>query len=598
MVARMSGIAASVLLGILWTSSPGNAASPVKLSGTLSGAVSDTAGIPQMGATILLFNRYDRLVERIITGAAGDFLVNNLPADTYSLRVTLASFMPAIKRNIAIQPGMKSVLAINLASVISSIELVSTAPLSGAMMSDEWKWVLRSSMTTRPVLRVLPSLDEHAPGEPSAGNAIFSDTRGLLKVSSGESTPFSFVNNQPDLGTSFALATSIYGNTHVQFSGNIGYGMNATMPAAGFRTTVSRSDLTGPEVKLTVQQLSLPMRGFLGIGAQSDNAPAIRTLSLTVMDRAEITDNLELEYGAALDSVSFLQRLNYVSPFARLTYRLNENSSLGFSYSSGAPPVELFEDSRDPDSNLQRDLAALSMYPRVSLRDGSANVQRTQAMEIGYKIKEGTRTYGLGAYQESVSNGALTLSAPSGLYAGSGDLLPELSSNSSVFNIGNYSRRGFMASVTQELGEDLAMTLAYGDGGSLRADGRTLMTDNPNELRSLIHQAQHQWVMGKVSGKIPVTGTKFTTSYLWTDYRSLTPGYVYMVQRLYPEAGLNIRIRQPLPNFCGLPGRIEATAELRNMLAQGYLPISTADGQRMILTNSPRAVRGGVSFIF
>jgi hypothetical protein len=594
-----SGIAASVLLGFLWTSSPGNAASPVKLSGTLAGAVSDGMGVPQMGATILLFNRYDRLIERIITGASGEFLVNNLPPDTYSLRVTLASFMPAIKRNIAIQPGMKSILSINLASVLSSIQVVSTAPLSGAMMSDEWKWVLRSSMTTRPVLRMLPSLDERRPGESSTGSTIFSDTRGLLKVSSGESTPFSFVNNQPDLGTSFALATSIYGNTHVQFSGNIGYGLNATMPAAGFRTTVSRSDLTGPVVKLTVQQLSLPMRGGLGLlGGQSDNVPAMRTLSLTVMDKAEITDNLELEYGAALDSVSFLQRLNYISPFARLTYHLNEDSSLGFSYSSGAPPVELYEDSKDPDSNLQRDLAALSMYPRVSMREGSAYVQRTQAMEIGYRIKDGSRTYGIGAYQESVVNGALTLSAPSGMYAGSGDLLPELSSNSSVFNIGNYSRRGFMASVTQDVREDLAVTLAYGDGGSLRADGRMLTTDNPDELRSLIHRAQHQWVMGKVTGKIPGTGTQFTTSYLWTDYRSLTPGFVYMVQRLYPEAGLNVRIRQPLPHFCGLPGRIEATAELRNMLAQGYLPISTADGQRMILTNSPRAVRGGVSFTF
>lgn len=553
-----------------------------------------------MGATVLLFNRYDRLIERVITGATGDFLFSSLPPDTYSMRVTLASFMPAVKRSIFVQPGMRSVLSINLASMLSSIELVSTGPLSGAMMSDDWKWALRSSMTTRPVLRVLPSLDEQMPGDPStSGGGVFSDTRGLVKVSSGESTPFSFVNNQPDLGTSFALATSIYSNTHVQFAGNIGYGLNATAPAAGFRTTVSRSDWTGPEVKLTVQQLSLPARGSgSGIGGGSDNVPVLRTMSLTFVDHTQISDNLDLKYGASVDSVSFLQRLNYVSPFALLTYHLGEDSSLGFSYSSGAPPVELLEDAKDPDSNLQRDLGALSMYPRVSLRGGAADVQRTQAMEIGYKLKEGSRTYGLGAYQESVSNGALTLSAPSGLYAGSGDLLPELSSSSSVFNIGSYARRGFMASATQALGEDLSMTLAYGDGGSLRTDGRTLMTNDPNELRSMIHRAQHQWVMGKVSGTLPLTGTKFTTSYLWTDYRSLTPGFVYMVQRMYPEAGLNIRIRQPLPNICGLPGRIEATAELRNMLAQGYLPISMAGGESMILTNSPRAVRGGLTFIF
>src|SRR5947209_6287070 len=119
MTVRKSGIAAGMLLGLLWTSSPSNGASPAKLSGTLAGSVKDNIGIPQMGATIMLFNRYDRLIERAITTATGDFLFNSLPADTYSMRVTLTSFMPAIKRNISVQPGMKSVLAINLASVIS-----------------------------------------------------------------------------------------------------------------------------------------------------------------------------------------------------------------------------------------------------------------------------------------------------------------------------------------------------------------------------------------------------------------------------------------------------------------------------------------------
>jgi hypothetical protein len=44
-------------------------------------------------------------------------------------------------------------------------------------------------------------------------------------------------------------------------------------------------------------------------------------------------------------------------------------------------------------------------------------------------------------------------------------------------------------------------------------------------------------------------------------------------------------------------GRFEASAELRNLLAQGYLPVIVSD-QRAVLTNSPRAVRGGLSFIF
>jgi hypothetical protein len=47
-----------------------------------------------------------------------------------------------------------------------------------------------------------------------------------------------------------------------------------------------------------------------------------------------------------------------------------------------------------------------------------------------------------------------------------------------------------------------------------------------------------------------------------------------------------------------LPGRLEATAEVRNLLAQGYLTIANADGRSLLLVHSPRSMRGGFSFIF
>ena len=57
------------------------------------------------------------------------------------------------------------------------------------------------------------------------------------------------------------------------------------------------------------------------------------------------------------------------------------------------------------------------------------------------------------------------------------------------------------------------------------------------------------------------------------------------------------RLRQPIPAFGGIPGRLEATAELRNGLAQGYLPVSQGS-QQVLLIQTPRLLRGGLSFIF
>jgi hypothetical protein len=101
-----------------------------------------------------------------------------------------------------------------------------------------------------------------------------------------------------------------------------------------------------------------------------------------------------------------------------------------------------------------------------------------------------------------------------------------------------------------------------------------------------------------VSATAPVTGTRISASYGWADYRSLMPAHLFLTQRFGSEPGLNIFIRQPFPSIGGVPGRFEATAEFRNMLEQGYLPITTTDGRVMVLTNAPRAVRGGLSFIF
>jgi hypothetical protein len=62
------------------------------------------------------------------------------------------------------------------------------------------------------------------------------------------------------------------------------------------------------------------------------------------------------------------------------------------------------------------------------------------------------------------------------------------------------------------------------------------------------------------------------------------------------QVGWNFSGRQPLPAMRGM--RMEVIAELRNMLAQGYLGLDSPDGRKAILTNAPRQVRGGVSFIF
>src|SRR6476619_3102429 len=102
-----AGLVSSLILLSAPQVSP--AASIARLSGEIAGMVTDSSGIPQMGATVLLYNRQDRLYQRALTNDRGTFAFASLIPDVYSIRVSLASFVPAIRANIAVDPGMRSV---------------------------------------------------------------------------------------------------------------------------------------------------------------------------------------------------------------------------------------------------------------------------------------------------------------------------------------------------------------------------------------------------------------------------------------------------------------------------------------------------------
>jgi len=584
-----TGVTFAALLLAPWAT----AGSPPPLSGGIYGQVKSVTGVTQMGATVLLFDHADQMIRRALTNEQGKFAFDQLSPELYSIRVTLASFVPAIRRNISVAAGSENLLQINMATLFSTVDLVASGPSRGTLMSDDWKWVLRSSQSTRPVLRLLPSTS----AQTGSAGSIFSNTTGLVKLSAGDGDSFASGAGDQDLGTAFALATSLFGTSRIQLSGNVGYIGASAIPAAGLRTSYSRTDDgSGPQVTLTVRQIYL---GQGGGGLASDSGPALRTASLAMRDSLNLSDNLRLEYGLALESVSFLQRINWVSPFARATYDLGKNGSVRFGYSDGSLPNDLAPRTTfNPESSdaLSQDLAALAQLPRVSRTNGQLGVQRNQNLELGYSRTDGTRTYSASVYHEAVSNAAFTLSGPSNFVAYS-DSLPDLGSNSRIFNLGDYQRVGFGASVKQPLGSRAEVSLAGGRAGALLADSADAGSGSVDDLRSQIRQEQRSWLSLNLAGTLPGSGTRVISSYGWTDPRAMMPDHYFLTEDLNQATGWNVRIRQPLPMFFGLGGRLEATAELRNMLAQGYLPLDSA-GRRALLTNSPRSVRGGLAFIF
>lgn len=567
------------------------------------GLVHDGAGVPQMGASVLLFNHEERLFARALTDDKGGFLFLDLMPDVYSVRVSLRSFMPVFRDNIVVQPGVRSVLNVSLTTLFSSIQLIRPPAGDAAIMSDDWKWVLRSASSTRPVLRLLPGLAPD-PNAPARHANVFSETSGLVQLSGGDAGQVSGFGNEADLGTAFAVATSLYGRNRVAVSGNLGYMAQSGMATAGFGTSYTRDfDGTSPVFSVTMRQLTIPRagEGLPGSGPGNNELPPLRMMSASMSDETRLSDALRVQYGFSLDMVSFLDRLHYLSPYLRADYKLSDASKLDFSFTSGDARPDLSDGPAAPlaggDSTLQHDLNALAFLPRMSLRDDHIRVQRGEDLEAGYSYKAGSRAYRASVYSEHVNNAALTIAAPGG-FNGGGDILPDLFSNSSVFDAGNYQTVGYTASVTQNLGDKFNISVIYGSVGVLAPETEQLTSNSLDELRSAIRAERRNAVTTRSSGTLHKSGTYFIASYQWMDDRAVTPAHIYSTDSMRQEAGLNLCVRQPLPAFLSLPWRMEASADLRNLLAQGYLPLSTPDGQRLLLVQTPRSFRGGLRFIF
>ena len=122
--------------------------------GTLSGVVSDPSGTPQMGATVWLISEDvgGRTVSQLLSNQYGAFFTDHLKPGNYAVRVSLAGFLPAMERHIAVTADLTTLLRVQMNSVFASLDTLrrkSDAPAE----PDDWKWVLRSSAATRTILQ-------------------------------------------------------------------------------------------------------------------------------------------------------------------------------------------------------------------------------------------------------------------------------------------------------------------------------------------------------------------------------------------------------------------------------------------------------------
>lgn len=539
-------------------------ASAATKSGSISGYVRNTAGTPQMGAVVEILGAAMRA--RIFTDDKGFFSVPGLVPGTYSVKVSAPFFLPTLRERIGLRSGATAIVNVTLNTLFEAIQMV---PLRTPAEDEDWKWTLRSA-TNRPILRVLDD------GTSVLVDKKGQDLKGSLSFVAGSASQG--YGSASDMSTGFSVERSIFSSGSVALLGNVGHGSGSSIPNAVLRTSYSHrlSDGSMPQVAFTVRRLAAP----------DPTLPALQAMALTTSDRFTVGDVLELRFGSELQTIQFMGRVNAAKPFGSADLHLSPNTVLEYQYASAEPNTRLEKGFDSAPADLSES------GPRMSMAGFAPLLERAHHHELSVSQRFGKTSVQFAVYSDRVTNPALTGVGELGLE--NGEVLPDIYSGTFSYQGSDLNTGGVRAVVQRKFAADLVGTLDYAYGGVL--DLSRPDTELQNARQFLQAQRRHA-LAAKLSGTLPRAKTKWIASYRWVNGQALTPVDMFNISAGQADPFLNIFVRQPIP--CpGLAGHVDALVDVRNLLAQGYVPVIANDGRTVYLVQSARSVRGGLAFTF
>ena len=541
----------------------------VDRTAAISGYVRNARGAPQMGAAVEVFGSALNAL-KVFTDEKGFFSARGLTPGTYSLKVSATAFLPTLREKIGLRAGANVLVNLTLSTLFDAIQF---APRQGSEDNGDWDWVLRST-ANRPILRVL---DNGSPVVMAGGKQNASPLRGSVSFVAG--SPSQGFGSISDMSTGFSVEKSVFASDTLRFNGDLGYGTG--VPNAVVRTTFKHQMANGstPEVAFTMRRISTPDLGLRNTDLQA--------LALSTSDSLAIGDVLELKFGSELQSIQFLGRVTALRPFGSVAAHFSPDTVVTYQYSTSRPDSRVEKGFESAPADLSE------ADPRVSMTAYSAAIEKAQHQEVAVSHREGNTSLQAAVYDDHVTDPALT--GVGEFSSASGEVLPDPISGTFTYQGHNLQTEGLRLVLERKLNDDISATVNYSFGGVLDLPNSNMRLEQARD--SSVTRYRHA-IGAKISGKAPHTKTHWIASYGWTSGTALTPVDMFNASAGQTDPYLSFFLRQPVPGTSSLPGHMDVLVEIRNLLAQGYVPLVGEDGRTVYLVQSARAVRGGVAFSF
>jgi len=550
-------------------------------SGRISGLVRDESGVPQMGATVVIISH--ALISsgparpiRLFTDAEGRFASGALLPGRYVVRVSLAGFLPALE-SVVVNGNRTTDVQVSMGSIFTGLASLRRRPKKKSP-AEQWSWVLRSASATRPILRWRQS-------ESSSSNAADPFTEAAL----AERQPHSRIDvtsgARPGSATSFSDSPA----TAIAYEENMGtlgqlllagqFSYESDTGNGGFAAIwrPSGDGADAPQTTVVVRQ------SRLGI-----NGPTLRAARLDQQGTLALSDNLTLRYGAeylltGLGSVS----TTGIRPRAELAIRLSPNWQASVLLASRPWP----EASPEAVAPLEGAMDSLDAFPTVLFRNGrpilDSGWHEEFAVERLLKHRRGRIMFA--AFHDAASD--MAVFGQGSAVNSNPNFLQDFFSDGFAYDAGGSDSFGARAAYQEQFSHHLAATVVYAWAGAL-APITQFAPDA--SLRDLLATRYRHSIAGRVTSRLPFTGTQLTAGYKWISGTAVSRQDEFGEAFFGVDPYLNIVVRQPIP--C-MRHHMEAVADFGNLLAQGYIPMATRDG-RVVLVSAYRTFRGGISVQF
>ena len=431
------------------------AAQAKPVPGKLAGVVRDAAGTPQMGASVELISEAVGKAASygFLTNTQGMFRGNQLPPGFYTVRVTLAGFLPTLEKHIQVASNLTTVVRIELETMFASLDQLRRMPASTTAEGDDWKWVLRSASTMRPVLEWVDSdtLSASSLAGESSGPHV---PRMRMEFTNGARRPSSASSVDSSPATAVAYDQRL-GAGRMIFAGQVSY--DTDTPAGGIATVWLPTGTlgAGPHTALVLREAKLGPVGPTFRGVRLDQGGALA-----------LGDRTLLRYGGEYVLVGLGAAASSLRPRAELNVRLSDDWSTDIVFAAmptGPGPLEASE--VQPGGALGAALNELDAFPALLWRQGRPVLQNGLHEEISAERKIGNRgKLQVAGFHDDNSHVAV-FGRGSDLPAA--DYFQDSFSPGFAYDGGSSSSWGTRVAFREKLNDALELTAVYSFGGAL-----------------------------------------------------------------------------------------------------------------------------------